>query len=153
MRSKVIIKNHSEWHVWHDFSFLMLLQCGCKYTLKWYGRQQNNISPQIFCEGRKTNSVDMEAWQAWWLWTWRALREQWMYIQAGFVRPPQHCQASHILHKYALLRSFTQAFSPVRSPQILISQVTVVGFKPVCAADITVQASKINLRNLSLHFQ
>lgn len=62
-----------------------------------------------------------------------------------FCPPPQQCQASHILCKYALLRSFAGAFSPVRSPQILISQVTVVGFKPVCAADITIQASQINL--------
>lgn len=76
-----------------------------------------------------------------------------MYIQAGFVRPPQQCQASHILCKYALLRSSTEAFSPVQSPQILISQVTVVGFKPVCAADTTIQAFQINLGTLSLHFQ
>lgn len=53
-----------------------------------------------------------------------------------FVRPPRHCQASHILCKYALVRSSAGAFSPVRSPQILISQVTVVDFQPVCAADI-----------------
>lgn len=66
--------------------------------------------------------------------------------------PPQQCQASHILCKYALLRSFTGAFSPVQSPHILISQVTVVGFKPVCAADITTQALQINLGTLSLHF-
>lgn len=62
-----------------------------------------------------------------------------------FVRPPRQCQASHILCKYALVRSSGGAFSPVRSPQILISQVTVVGFQPVCAADITIQASQINL--------
>lgn len=49
-----------------------------------------------------------------------------------FVRPPRQCQASHILCKYALVRSSGGAFSPVRSPQILISQVTVVGFQPVC---------------------
>lgn len=66
--------------------------------------------------------------------------------------PPQQCQASHILCKYALLRSFTEAFRPVRSPQILISQVTVVGFQSVCAADTTFQASQIHLEALSLHF-
>lgn len=62
-----------------------------------------------------------------------------------FVRPPRQFQASHILCKYALVRSSAGAFSPVRSPQILISQVTVVDFQPVCAADITIQASRINL--------
>lgn len=76
-----------------------------------------------------------------------------MYIQAGFVWPPQQSQASHILCKYALLRSFTEAFSSVQSPQILISQVTVVGFKPACAADITIQAFQINLGALSSHSQ
>lgn len=81
-----------------------------------------------------------------------ALREQWTHIQAGFVRPLLQWQASHILCKYALLRSAAEAFSPVRSLQILISQVTVVGFQPVCAADITIQASQINLATLSLHF-
>lgn len=95
--------------------------------------------------GTLVNSVYMWAQRARWSWCWWALRGQWTYIQAGFVRPPQQCQASHILCKYALLRSFAGAFSPVRSPQILISQVTVVGFKPVCAADITIQASQINL--------
>lgn len=71
-----------------------------------------------------------------------------------FVCPPRQCQASHILCKYALVRSCAGAFSPVRSPQILISQVTVVGFQPVCAADITIQASQIYLGvgALSLHF-
>lgn len=66
--------------------------------------------------------------------------------------PPQRCQASHIRCKYALVRGSSRAFSPDRSPQILISQVTVVGFKPVAAADITIQASQINLGTLSLHF-
>lgn len=48
------------------------------------------------------------------------------------LRPPGQWQASHILCKYALVRSSAGAFSPVRSPQILISQVTVVDLQPVC---------------------
>lgn len=63
--------------------------------------------------------------------------------------PLSGAKVSHILCKYALLRSFTEAFSLVRSPQILISQVTVAGFKPVCAADITIQAFQINSGSLS----
>lgn len=63
--------------------------------------------------------------------------------------PLSGAKASHILCKYALLRSFTEAFRPVGSPQILISQVTVVGFKPVCAADITIQAFQINSGSIS----
>lgn len=69
-----------------------------------------------------------------------------------FVRPLLRWQASHILCEYAPLRSAAEAFSSVRALQILISQVTVVGFKPVCAADITIQPSQINLPTLSLHF-